>query len=169
MSDGPGGLVFEDQLVPFSIDKNTPVPLDEDSNGIDILSYGIWHGTTLAGAEKRERANYIFGEVEVPVLEDGEWPVPAFDNTRNNTLNPQNPVVAVLLGWLASEIEAVRQHLVDRERERRKSEQAKQLAKEAEKIAEILNDDFAQLELELELARKVARRAGRKPVVNLHN
>mgnify|MGYP001221550011 CR=1 FL=1 len=144
--------------------KVSPVPLEEDNNGIDILSYGIWHGTTLAGVEKRERANYIFGEIDVPILEDEDWVIPAFDNTRNNTLNPQNPVVVVLLGWIAEEIEATRQRLVDEERERRKSEQARQLAEEARKIAEILNDDFAELEIELEFAREVARRAGRKPV-----
>ena len=144
--------------------KVSPIPLDDESNGIDILSYGIWHGTTLAGIEDRERANYLFGEIEIPVLEDGDWRVPAFDNTRNNTLNAQNPVVAILLGWIAEELERIRQELVDNERKRRKSEQAKQLSREAERIAEILNEDFAQLEMELDLARQVARRSGKRPV-----
>lgn len=140
--------------------KVSTVPLDEETNGIDILANGIWHGTTLAGIEKRERASHIFGEIDVPVLEDGEWLIPAFDNTRNNTLNPQNPVVAVLLGWISEELEIIRKQLVDNERQRRKSDEAKQLAKEAARIAEILNEDFQQIELQLELTRQVAKRSG---------
>lgn len=149
--------------VPLVI-KVSPVPLGEEIRGIDILSHGIWHNTTLASSERKERANYIFGEVDVPILEDGNRPIPAFDNTRNNTLNPQNPVVAVLLGWLSKELEQVRQDLVAIERERRKSEVAKQLAKEAQKIADVLNEDFAQLEMELELARRVSKRSGGRTV-----
>jgi hypothetical protein len=144
--------------------KVSPIPLDEDVRGIDILSYGIWHGTTLAGIENKDRANYLFGQMDVPILEDGNWPIPAFDNTRNNTLNPQNPVVAVLLGWLSEELEQLRHVLVEKERERRQSEEAKNLAKEAKKIADILNDDFAQQEMELELARRVSRKPGGKRV-----
>lgn len=144
--------------------KVSPIPLDDDSKGIDILSYGIWHGTTLAGIDKKDRSNYLFGQIDIPVLEDGDWPIPPFDNTRNNTLNPQNPVVAVLLGWLSEELEEVRLHLVEFEREKRKTEEAKHLSKEAQKIADILNDDFIQQEMELELARRVSRRSGGKSV-----
>jgi hypothetical protein len=144
--------------------KVAPAPLNDDVMGIDILSHGIWHGTTLAGLEKKERANYIFGQIDVPILEDGEWNIPAFDNTRNNTLNLQNPVVAVLHGWLYEELELVRNELVEKERERRQLEATKKLAKEADKIAKIINDDFALQELELELKRKVSKRSGGKSV-----
>jgi hypothetical protein len=144
--------------------KVSPVPLDEDTRGLDILSHGIWHETTLISTENKERANHIFGEIDVPILEDGEWPIPAFDNTRNNILNRQNPVVVVLLGWLSEELEKIRLDLVRRERERRKSEMAKQLAKEAERISNILNEDFAQQEMELELTRRVSKRSGDKSV-----
>jgi len=144
--------------------KVSPIPLDDDTRGIDILAHGIWHETTLAGIEKKERANYIFGEIDVPILEDGEWPIPAFDNTRNNILNRQNPVVVVLLGWLSEELEKTRLDLVEKERERRRSEIAKQLAKEAERISEVLNEDFAQQETELELARRISKRSGGRSV-----
>ena len=144
--------------------KVSPVPLDDDTRGIDVLGHGIWHETTLAGVENRERANYIFGEIDVPVLEDGEWPIPAFDNTRNNTLNRQNPVVVVLLGWLSEELEEIRLDLVKKERERRTSEIAKQLAEEAERISDVLNEDFARQEMELELTRRVSKRSGGRSV-----
>lgn len=144
--------------------KVSPVPLDEDARGIDILSHGIWHETTLAGLDRKEHANCLFGEIDVPLLEDGDWAIPAFDNTRNNTLNRQNRVVLVLLGWVSEELETVRLVLVDKERQRRESDTAKQLAKEAERISDLLNKDFAQQEMELELTRSVSRRSGGRTV-----
>jgi len=141
--------------------KVSPVPLEPENNGVDILSHGIWHETTLAGLQNKEMAQYLFGEVDVPILEDKEWPIPAFDNTRNNALNVQNPVVAVLLGWIAQELENVRQKLVEAERARRRSEEAKKLEKEASRIAEILNEDFEKLQMEFEFARRISSRQGK--------
>ena len=142
--------------------KASPAPLDDDSRGIDILSHGIWHETTLAGIERKECANQLLGQIDVPILEDGEWPIPAFDNTRNNTLNRQNPVVVVLLGWISQELEGIRSNLVRQAREKRQSEMEAKLVKEAERISEILNEDFAHQEMELELTRSVSkRRSGR--------
>ncbi len=144
--------------------KVSPTPLDDDNKGIDIFSNGLWHGTTLAGVEKKEKANYLFGQIEVPILEEGEWPIPAFDNTRNNTLNTQNPVVVVLLGWIAEELEIVRLELIEKDRKRRQTEEAIKLAKEAQKIAEIINKDFAQQEMEFELSKRVSMRSGGKSI-----
>jgi hypothetical protein len=141
--------------------KVSPRPLEPETNGVDVLSHGIWHDTTLAGLEKREMSQYLFGEVDVPILEDKEWPIPPFDNTRNNALNIQNPIVAVLFGWIAQELEKVRLKLVEEERTRRQSEEAKRLQKEASKIAEILNKDFEEQQLEFEFARRIASRQGK--------
>ena len=141
--------------------KVSPVPLDDDTRGIDILSHGIWHETTLEGIEKKENANQIFGQIDVPVLEDGEWSIPAFDNTRNNTLNRQNSAVAVLLGWLSKELEEIRSELARQVREKRRSEMDAKLAKEADRISDILNQDFAQQEMELEMTQKVRRSRSR--------
>ncbi|MDE0686515.1 MAG: ATP-binding protein [Candidatus Poribacteria bacterium] len=149
--------------------KVSPVPLDDDTRGIDILSYGIWHETTLAGIERKENANHIFGQIDVPILEDGEWSIPAFDNTRNNTLNRQNPIVVVLLGWLSKELEKIRSDFVRQAREERRSEIQAKLVKEAEKISDILNQDFAQQEIELELAQRVSKRFGNRSVNEILN
>ena len=139
-------------------------PLDDERAGIDVMSYGIWHASTQVGIETKERSQYIFGEVDVPVLEDREWDIPPFDNTRSVKLNDQNPAVAILLGWISEELEAVRLQLVKEENERRKSEQARKLEKEAQRIARILNEDFAQQEMELERARRARNFAGKEPV-----
>lgn len=140
--------------------KISPAPLDSEMNGIDVLSHGIWHDTTLADHKSKEQTEYIFGEVDVPILEDKEWKIPPFDNTRNNTLNIQNPVVAVLMGWLSECIDEVRKKLVAREKTRRQSEQARRLEKEAAKIAALLNEDFRKLQIDFERARKVVSRSG---------
>jgi hypothetical protein len=141
--------------------KVSPIPLETENNGVDILSHGIWHQTTLAGLENKEMAQYLFGEVDVPILEDKEWPIPAFDNTRNNTLNIQNPVVVILFAWISQELDKVRRKLVDAERTRRQSEEAKKLQKEASKIAEILNEDFLKLEMDFDFAKQVTARQGK--------
>ena len=141
--------------------KVSPVPLDDDTRGIDILSHGIWHETTLEGIERKEIANQIFGQIDVPKLEDDESPIPAFDNTRNNTLNRQNPIVVTLLGWLSEELEEIRLDLVRQAREKRQSEIEAKLVKEAKKISDILNRDFEQQEMELEMTRRVKRSGSR--------
>ncbi|MCY4017817.1 MAG: ATP-binding protein [Chloroflexi bacterium] len=149
--------------------KKSPIPLESERNGIDILSNGNWHETTLAGIEDKECAKFLFGEVDVPVFEDTEWEIPPFDNTRSVRLNDQNPVVSMLLGWIAEELELVRLELVEAEREKRESEQAKRLAREAERIARILNDDFAEQEMELEIAKRVKSRVGTQEVLETLN
>lgn len=134
--------------------KVSPTPLEPESNGIDVLANGLWHETTLAGLEGREMSRYLFGEVDVPTLEEDRSPIPAFDNTRSNRLNPQNHLVAVLLGWIAENLESVRLELVHRERARRRSEEAQRLGQEAERLAQLLNDDFSAFQHQLQRARR---------------
>ena len=73
----------------------------------------------------------LFGEIDVPVLETVNDDITPFDNTRNNLLNRANPRVVILIGWISQELEKVRQTLVQAERERKKTEQAKKLQEEA--------------------------------------
>ena len=144
--------------------KIAGTPLGEEQYGIDILSKGIWHETTRAGIENKEHARYIFGEVDVPILEDGKWDIPAFDNTRSLQLNDQNPVVARLKGWISYELEQVHEHLAAEAAAKRKTEQARRLRSEAKRIADVLNEDFAEQEMKLENARRATNKEGLKPV-----
>jgi hypothetical protein len=129
------------------------VPLDPATAGIDVYSYANWHDTTLAGLPVSDLTRRVFGEVEVPALEDYDGAFPPFDNTRNNTLSPQNPLVVVLFAWLGECIQAVLHEVEAEEAERRQSSEAKALRAEAEKIERLLNDDFQALEMELAKAR----------------
>ncbi|MCY4147254.1 MAG: ATP-binding protein [Chloroflexi bacterium] len=146
--------------------KKSQVPLQKELQGIDILSKGILHETTLVGIEDGEQAEYIFGEVDVPILEDGEWHIPPFDNTRSLQLNDQNPVVARLKGWLTQQLKDVHAQLVQEAEDKRRSEQAKRLRREAKRIRDILNDDFVEQELKLERARRATDSAGVKAVAD---
>lgn len=135
--------------------KVAPYSLDKEERGVDILSQGLWHETTLADIETKEFADRLFGEVDVPLFENLEDDIPPFDNTRNNQLNRANPRVVVLLAWISQELDKARDEILKEERKKRKTEQAKRLKKEAEKLAKLLNDDFMEVLQELELARKI--------------
>jgi hypothetical protein len=145
--------------------KTSPTPLGEEEKGIDIMSRGIWHQTTLAGIEKKEFSNYLFGEVDVPIFEDKEdWKIPPFDNTRNSMLNKSNPLVIKLLSWISFELEEVRKYLVSQDKKRRDSLEAKKLKKEAKEIARILNEDFSKVIDDFELAAKLSAKSGRTKI-----
>jgi hypothetical protein len=135
--------------------KVAPFTLDQDERGIDILSEGIWHETTLGDIEGKELSERLFGEVDIPLLEQVSDDIAPFDNTRNNLLNRANPRVVILIAWISQELEKVRQSLVKEEREKRKTEQAKKLAQEAQRMADILNEDFKNLMIDLEVSRRI--------------
>lgn len=130
--------------------KVSPSPLDAESNGIDVLSHGLWHDTVLGDLSRQGSARRLFGEVTCDLLETWEGEPSPFDNTRNNTLNPANPVVATLLGWLSARLKEIVTELDEGERERRKTEEARRLAKEAERVGRVLNEDFRELQRQLD-------------------
>jgi len=136
----------------------SPIPLDKERAGIDVLSKRIWHETYL-GTVEEDIARRIFGEVDMPILEEkyDREKIPPFDNTRNMTLNLSNPLVATLLGWVDECLHEVARELARQEKERKASEEAKRLTKQARALEKLLNDDFRCLQMELEKIRRVAR------------
>jgi hypothetical protein len=122
--------------------KVSKAPVDEDLRGVAIFSNGVWHETTLAGAEGREMSNYIIGEIDVPRLDDDNSLISPFDLSRSMRLNPSNELVQAIYAFVGQSVEQVRRELVDRERERRQSQEAKHLADQAAEIARFLNEDF---------------------------
>lgn len=141
---------------PELIIKVAPYSLDQDERGIDILSDGIWHETTLGDIDGKEFSERLFGEVYVPLLEKIDDDIAPFDNTRNNLLNRANPRVVILIAWISQELDKVRLCLVQAEREKRKTEQAKKLEQEARRMADILNEDFNNLMIDIEVSRKIS-------------
>ena len=118
--------------------------LPEEQQGIAIFSKGVWHETTLAGAERREMSQYLFGEVDVPAIEEDRSPITAFDATRSLQLNRENPVVSTLIAFIGRCVDEVRRELLAMERQRRQTEEARRLESQAKAIAQILNEDFVE-------------------------
>lgn len=123
--------------------KVSKSPLDDDLRGVSIYSNGVWHETTLAGSEGREMSQYIFGEIDVPKLDDDTSSPSPFDVSRSMELNPSNELVRTIYSFICQSVEQVRRELVDAERQRKATEEAKRLAKQAAEIAKVINEDFA--------------------------
>ena len=135
----------------------SPEPLDSEDLGIAIFSRGVWHETTLGDQGGRPFSEYLFGEVDVPVLEEEEGPIPAFDNTRSGQLNRAHPLVVRILGWISRSLEGVRRELLEEDRKQRQTDMARQLEEQADRIADVLNEDFRQWARELARAQATAR------------
>lgn len=128
-------------------------PLDEESRGVAVYSNGNWHENTLAGADGKECAQYIFGEIDIPRLESDSSLPPAFDMSRSMRLNPQNSIVRALYAFVGPRIEDVRKELVRADKEKRETEEARKLARQAEEIAALLNEDFTEFRRQVTAAR----------------
>lgn len=138
-SDGVNAALLGNVELVVKVSKS---PLAEDLRGISVFSNGVWHETTLAGSEGREMAQYIFGEIDVPKLDDDRTPIAPFDVSRSMRLNPENDLVRAVHAFVGTKVEEVRRNLLEQDKARKAEEDAKKLAKQAAEIAQIINDDF---------------------------
>ena len=137
------GTSFEAMLgdVTLSI-KIAKASLDQEWQGIAVLSNTVWHTTTLAGCEGKPFANYIFGELDVPRLAQDKSPIPPFDMSRSMRLNLKNEIVQQIYAFVGSQVEIARRELEKADKERRKAKDVQKLLEEASAIAKIINQDF---------------------------
>jgi len=122
--------------------KISKIHLEQDLRGVSVFSKGIWYETTLAGSESRDMSQYIFGEIDVPKLDDDTSPIAPFDLSRSMRLNPNNKLVRHIYAFIGEKVEELRRELVAAEKKRKSDEEARKLAQQAEEIAKIINDDF---------------------------
>ena len=120
--------------------------LTREDNVVAVLCHGYLHATTLAGRNHEPFVEFLFGEVEVPSLDDDPGPQPAFDNTRSLSLNPQNQKVQALESWLGDCIDEVLQKLVEHERKRQLAREQYLLRKVATRIKSFLDEDFLAIQ-----------------------
>lgn len=130
-------------------------PLTDDEQGVAVTASGVLLETTLAGAERKEMANYLFGEIDVPALY-AQTGVDAFDMSRSGRLNPENALVAAVHAFIGKNVEVVRRALVEEERKRRAERETARLQKEADRIARIINEDYADFSRRFAAARSTA-------------
>ena len=117
--------------------------LEDELQGVAIFSNGVWYETTLAGSERKDMAQYIFGEIDVPRLVDDKSSIPTFDMSRSMQLNRSNELVQKIFAFIGVYIEKVRRELVEEDKKRKATVEAKKLAREAAEIAHIINEDFS--------------------------
>jgi hypothetical protein len=141
----------------------SPDELGREDNVIAVFCHGYLHATTLAGRGRLPLVEYLFGEVEVPALDDEQATVPAFDNTRSLALNPNNPRVQVLETWLGACIDDVLARLEQREQRRRKAREARLLRSVAGRIKSFLDDDFLAIQASLPWASLPSARKPEPP------
>lgn len=130
--------------------KVSKSPLEEDLRGVSIYSNNTWHETTLVSSGGKEMADYLFGDIEVPKLDQDESTPPAFDASRALRLNPDNAIVQAIYAFIGPELERVRKELVEAHRQHRETEEAKRLEREASQIEQIINNDFSSLRQRLQ-------------------
>lgn len=124
--------------------KVAKAPLPEHLRGIAIRANGVLLQTTLDAASGKEFANYIFGDVDIPALDDESAGVSAFDASRSMRLNRRNPVVAAALRFINPAVETVRRELVEAEAANRRRENLKHLADTAAVISKLISRDWTQ-------------------------
>lgn len=137
----------------------TPLPTSEQGVTVTAGS-GNLVAIETAGVERKEMGSYLFGEIDVPALDTFTSPIEPFDTTRSLQLNPQHPVVRMLIPFIGSKLEDVRRTLVEKLNEERKTEEARRLSIEAQRIAEILNADFKNVVGRLQNIRSASARPG---------
>ena len=85
--------------------KISKSPLDDDLRGVSVFSNGVWHETTLAGAEGKDMSEYLFGEIDVPLLDEDTSAPPPFDASRSIKLNPDNELVKAIYAFIGPKLE----------------------------------------------------------------
>jgi hypothetical protein len=141
--------------------KAARAPLPDAEQGVAVTAgIGNLVAVERGGIQAKEFGNYLLGEIDVPAIENADSKIDPYDSSRSLRLNPQNPLVAVLIGFIGSKLEAVRLELLRDSKEAKKDEEARRLALEAESIAEILNQDFRQVRSRLHEIRAASAKSG---------
>lgn len=140
--------------------KVSKAPLDEDLRGISIFSKGVWHETTLLTSQGKEMSEFIFGDVDIPALDEDKSSPSAFDVSRSLRLNPDNQMVKAIHEFVGPKLETVRRQLVADHREQRASEEAQRFRREASQIESIINQDFDAFRKRLQKVKAAAAESG---------
>jgi hypothetical protein len=139
------------------------VPLDEGYRGVAVTAgQGNLVAVETAGVDSKEFGNYLFGDVDVPRLEEpaDDGTLLAYDSTRSLQLNYSHPVAAALVGFIGSSLEQVRKGLVEEHRKVREQEDSRRLSEAAKEIEDLLNKDLAEVSNRLNEMRDFRKRTG---------
>lgn len=164
-SNSPFSEMLGDATLKIAVAK---APLAREQQGIAVTSNGVLYESTLAGQEKRQFANYIFGSVDVSALAHDKSPIPPFDMSRSGQLNRKNELVRATIAFVGMNLEKILQQLEEEERLRKQDEESKRLQKEADAIADLINKDFKKWKVQIQnvLAHTVGARDHKPSIIS---
>ncbi|HEX9804161.1 MAG TPA: ATP-binding protein [Candidatus Dojkabacteria bacterium] len=120
-------------------------PLAQDERGISVSAgKGNLIAIEDAGVCTKEMGEYLYGDIDVPELDNNKYEMDAYDSSRDMKLRPEHPVSMALNIFIGTHLEETRKSLVKQRKEVQKSEDQKRLKEQADKIAELLNKDFKE-------------------------
>jgi hypothetical protein len=140
--------------------KVATAPLEDAYRGVAVtVGPGNLVAVEAAGVDTKEFGNRLFGEIDVPELDNPKFdPLAPYGSNRDLRLNPEHPVALSLIAFIGASLEQARLQLVADAKEARKAEEMRRLAATANEIASVLNDDLreqaAKLDAELANIRK---------------
>ncbi len=146
--------------------KVARAPLPKQRQGVSVYANGSWIGLTSAGIEGQPMADLLFGEIDVPGLDEDRNGQSAFDMSRSLELNPNHELVPILWAFVGRELDQVRRELVKLEKERRNDEELKKLAREADLISQVINEDFQEFRGRVQTTKSKGGK-GRDPTSSL--
>lgn len=146
--------------------KVAPQPLPKYQQGIKIISSNQVHEVTLAGCDRKDMADRLFGRIEVAKL-DTENDPPAYDSSRNGTLNPNNPLVQTLYAFIGPKLELLAEKLQQQKKDAQKSEEAKRFRHLELEISQVINSHFDKLRSEL--GKASSKKNGGKDITSIPN
>ena len=114
--------------------------LDQSLRGIRITTNWHLRAKSLGGLDDKDQSEYIFGSVELPMLDDDKLIRPAFKSDRSQLLDLDSEDGILVNNWIGYCVDIERRKLIKQKDERRQSENARKLEKVAEKISKMLNE-----------------------------
>jgi hypothetical protein len=114
--------------------------LEPHERGITIYSRGVLHEV-----KQVQQDNYLFGEIDVPRIEDDDSPIPPFDASRSLKLNAHNELVKALHKFIDQHVKEIREERARENQEKQATEEARKLEEHANQIARVLNEDFTKV------------------------
>ncbi len=138
---------------------------DPEDRGVAIT---VGSGNLVAredgGVAGKEFGNYLFGEVDVPNLDDDKYgPEAPYGTNRDLKLNNAHKVAAALVAFIGMSLEDVRQALLAEYKSAKRAAEMMKLKALAEELSTLINEDFAEQAERLEASTPNAKKRSKAP------
>jgi hypothetical protein len=135
-NDYPQLPLLKDHKLTIKVAKK---PVHQQIQGIAIYADSVWVANSNGGLTNKDMINYLFGDIDVPTLDNNNSQIAAFDSSRSLQLNPKLPMVQQLEAFISQCLEKVRLELVKEKRKLERDVKLRSLNDSASRMAEALN------------------------------